>query len=186
VLVPSYAIAGGPAIKALSQRVSVGVGWQYWPVFDRVIPLHLAVPVAGGLMVPLAALALARMPTGFTVPSAVRSALAFSLAWLLLWPHQFGWYSVMIICVLVFYPASRLDWVAVAMFIGLTFASIPGLDKATRVLGKTLESIDYQFVVHLGPSVLFCALIAFVFLCATQRWREHGSRWHWAGSRAIG
>lgn len=173
VLLPSYALAGLPAIKALSQRVQVGLGWEYWPIFDRLIPLRDIVPVAGGLVIPLAALGLARMPTGRTVPSAVRAGLAFSLGWLLLWPHQFAWYSVMIFCVLVFYRASRLDWVALASFTAMTIASMPGVDNAApEVLGKALDHFDYQVLVHLAPAVLFCALVAFVILCVTQRWHS--------------
>jgi hypothetical protein len=178
VLVPSYVIAGVPAIKALGQRVSVGLNWEYWPLFDRLIPLHYVVPVAGGLMVPLAALALARMPSVPVVPSAVRAGLAFSLAWLLLWPHQFAWYSVMIICTLIFYPASRLDWIGMAIFTGMTIASIPGVDgSGPRVLGSVLEEIDYQNLVHWGPIVLFCAAVAFIVLCINQRWEAHLLPW---------
>jgi hypothetical protein len=185
LLVPSYAIAGWPAIKALSTRVSAGKSWEYWPVVDRLIPLHLVLPIAGGLMIPLAALALARMPMGFTVPSAVRAALAFSLAWLLVWPHQFGWYSVMVICVLVFYPASRLDWVAVAMFIGLSFSTLPGLADASKVLGNSLHRVDIWIGVRLGPAVLFCAFAAFVILCITHRWQVRGSAWRLARSKLL-
>jgi hypothetical protein len=171
ILLPSYAIAGLPAIKALAGRVSVGLNWEYWPLFDKLIPLHVVVPVAAGLMFPLAALALARMPTGLVIPSAIRAGLAFSLAWLLLWPHQFAWYSVMIFCVLLFYPASRVDWVVAASFTAMTIASMPGVDGAApMVLGKTLERIDYQDLVHIDPAVLLCAVVAFVTLCITQRW----------------
>jgi hypothetical protein len=185
VLVPSYAIAGLPALKALTQRVSVGASWEYWPLFDRILPLRFVVPVAGGLAIPLAALALARMPAGYTRPSAVRAALAFSLAWLLLWPHQFGWYCVMVICVLVFYPASRLDWVAVAMFIGLSFTSIPGLDNAARVVGRGLHQVDFALAVRFGPSVLLCATVAFVIMCITRRWQPGAPRWRWTKPRLL-
>jgi hypothetical protein len=175
VLVISYAIVGTAALRALSWRVSAGSGWEYYgPIFHHLgISLVYAVPVAVCLTVPLAVLALARMPSGPTVPSAVRAALALSLAWLLLWPHQYAWYSVMIICVLIFYPATRIDWVAVAVVAAGGIASMPGLQlSAHRVLGHTLERIDYQNLVHIAPLVLLAAATAFVFLCVSQRW--HG------------
>ncbi len=174
VLAGSYAVAGLAAVKALSGRVGAGLGWEYYlPVFTHLgVPLRYSVPVAAGLMVPLAALALARMPDGLAVPSAVRAALALGLAWLLLWPHQYPWYSVMILCVLVFYPATRVDWVVAAAFSALSIASLPGIDvDAHRVLGRTLELIDYQNLVHFGPFVLLCAAVCFVSLCFNQRWQ---------------
>ena len=38
-------------------------------------------------------------------------AFALSLAWMLAWPYQRPWYDAAVACLLVLYPASRLDWV---------------------------------------------------------------------------
>lgn len=172
VLVVSYAFTGLVAIKALTGRVSLGQSWEFYGTILHQLGLSLnyAVPVAIVLMIPMAILALARMPDGYVAPSAVRAALALSLAWLLLWPHQYAWYSVMIISVLAFYPASRLDWVSLASFAAISVASIPGLSLGSRLLGRWFEDIDYQIQGHLSPLVLLGAVIAFVALCRNQRW----------------
>ena len=62
------------------------------------------------LVVAVAILALRRLPPGPAARPAIRPAVAVCAAWLFLWPYQLPWYDAMIICVLVLYPASRLDW----------------------------------------------------------------------------
>ncbi len=46
----------------------------------------------------------------------------------------------MIICVLVFYPASRLDWLVLARLTGATIANMPG--DPSGVPGTALKSFD--------------------------------------------
>ena len=51
-----------------------------------------------------------RLPPRIPSLPAVTPSLALSLAWAFTWPFQRPWYDVMIIALLAFYPASRLDW----------------------------------------------------------------------------
>jgi alpha-1,6-mannosyltransferase len=173
VLVPSYALAGTYAIKALTIRSSTGYGWGFWKfIFWHLhIPLHLAVPTALVLLVPVTWLALTRLPAGFEDRPAVRAALALSLAWLLVWPHQFAWYSIMAICVLVLYPASRLDWVALAWLAILTIADMPGLGTGqSTLLAGILQDIEGTLVTKIEPVILLGALVALVVWCRNRRW----------------
>ena len=173
VLLPSYAVVGTAAVKALAGRAPVGMGYAFYGFFlHRLgISLHNVVPLAACLAVPLACLALARMPAGFQGRPAVRAALALSVAWLLLWPHQFAWYSVIIICVLAFYPASRLDWIAVAWLSAITIADMPGLGIVKKgTLSRVQADIQYQNLDHFAPLVMLGAVTAFVILCINQRW----------------
>lgn len=181
VLVGSYAIVGMAAVRALAGRASAGLGWEYYGFIFRHlgISLNAAVPVAACLMLPLAVLALARIPAGpgdQPGGQAIRAGLALSLAWLLLWPHQYAWYSVMIMSVLVCYPASRLDWIAMAWLSAITFADIPGLGHAShRLMNDALDQIQYQNLDHLAPLVLLGALVTFVTLCINLRWRQQSA-----------
>jgi hypothetical protein len=103
---------------------------------------------------------------------AVRVALALGLTWLLLWPDQFAWYSVMIICVLVFYPATRLDWLAIAWLTALTIADMPGRGlHPDRGLGTLPHELQKQFLQHFAPLVMLVVAIALVVLCLNGRWR---------------
>jgi hypothetical protein len=176
ILLPSYALAGVPAVSALAARVPAGFGYGFYGLFFRPfgIGLGAAVPAAVLLIIPVALLALSRLPGGTVGHPAIRPALAGSLAWLLVWPHQYAWYSVMIICVLVFYPASRLDWVALAWLSALTVAGMPGLGVATaRTLGPVVASIR---TATMAEVVMLGALMAFVFLCLTRRWSARPGR----------
>ncbi len=174
VLVVSYAVAGLVAIKALTGRVSQGQTWEYYGTIlhQLGISLNAAVPIAVILMFPMAVLAMARLPDGFVIPSAARTALALSLAWLLLWPHQYAWYSVMILVVLAFYPASRLDWLSLAAFAAISVASVPGVSLHSRVLGRAFKDVDYQFQGHLAPLVLLGVVVAFVIFCVSRQWND--------------
>jgi hypothetical protein len=174
VLVPSYAIAGIPAMQALVTRAAAGMGYGFYGFFFHRLGISLgyAVPVAACLTVPIAWLALRRMPAGMQNRQAVRAAVALSLAWLFLWPHQFAWYSVMIFCVLVFYPASRLDWLAVAWLSAITIADMPGLGIVQRsLLGPALTAIQQQNLEHMAPLVMLGAVTGLVVLCMSGRWR---------------
>jgi hypothetical protein len=177
ILVPSYAVAGARALKAVSARASVGYGYGFYGyIFHHLgISLKEAVPVAIVLLLPVALLALARFPADVQDRAAVRAALALSVAWLLVWPHQFAWYSVMAICLLLFYPASRLDWIALAWLAVLTVADMPGVgtNQSWR-LGKDLVRVQYDLLVRMAPLVMLAALAAMVYCCVTRRW--HGSQ----------
>jgi hypothetical protein len=175
VLVPTYALAGMPAVRALGNRVGVGLGYGFYgPIFHRIgISLNDAVPLAACLLVPVAFLALARIPAGLDDRPAIRAAVALSLTWLLLWPHQFAWYSVIAICALAFYPASRLDWLALAWIGVLTFADIPGVgvEPITSKLGVLIVKVQYNNQVRLGPMVMLVTLGLMIYWCFNRRWQ---------------
>jgi hypothetical protein len=174
ILVPSYAVAGMPAIRALSTRAAGGLGYGFYGLFLTHLgsgSLNYVVPIAVCLLVPVAWLALKRIPSGRDDQQAVRAALALSMAWLLVWPHQFAWYSVMIICVLVFFQSSRLDWVALIWLAVMTVADMPGLGSAPAFrLGRVLGAIQHENLGRIAPAVMLAVLAAFVAGCVTQRW----------------
>jgi hypothetical protein len=175
VLVPSYAVAGAKAIKAITARASNGYGYGFYGyIFHHIgVSLKDAVPVAIVLLVPVALLALARFPeAGVRDRMAVRAALALSVAWLLVWPHQFAWYSVMAICLLLFYPASRLDWISLAWLAALTIADMPGVGTNQRWrVGEALLQVQYNLLVRVAPLVMLACLIALVYCCVSRNWR---------------
>jgi hypothetical protein len=190
VLVPSYAFAGHFALTALTVRSSTGMGWGFWKFifWHTHIPLHYAVPAALVLVFPIAWFALQRLPEGFGNRPAVRAALALSLAWLLVWPHQFAWYSIMAICVLVVFPASRLDWLALAWLSALTIADMPGLGIGqNRLLNGVLQDIEGSLVTKIEPIVMLVALIALVIWCRNRRWNAAaGDLPAWAATDPAG
>jgi hypothetical protein len=175
VLIPSYALAGLAAVRALSARAYAGQGYGFYGFFFRRLGISLndAVPLAVCLLIPVAWLALQRFPDGLRDRAVVRAAVALSLAWLLVWPHQFAWYSLAAFCVLAFYPASRLDWLAVAWLTVMTIADMPGTGTGQgRTLGHALLAIQYVNLTRLAPLVMLAVLIALLGGCLTRRW--HG------------
>jgi hypothetical protein len=181
VVIPGYVIAGLPAIKALASRAAGGIGnGFYGTVLEHLgLSVHYAEPIAAILLVPVAWLAVAKLPVAVDDRPAIRVALALSVSWLVLWPNQFAWYSVMIMCVLVFYPASRLDWVAVGWLTAITIADMPGIGfgRAARTMGPVLNVLQRQIGQRVTPPVMLAAAIALVVLCVTGRWnvrREGG------------
>jgi hypothetical protein len=175
VLVPSYAALGMSAINAVAVRAAKGSGYGFYgTVFHHLgIPLTYSVPAAIILMVPVGWLALTRLPAGVDGQQAIRIALALSLVWLLLWPHQYAWYSVMIFVALIFYPPSRLDWLAVAWFGAITVADIPGLGiGGRRIIGPALTVVQKQLLEHVAPLVMLAAAVALVLMCLSGQWRR--------------
>ncbi len=167
ILAPSYAWLGTLAIHALFARrdkttqdsfyrVAALTNWRYLIVLALV------------LFIAMAALLLRRMPSSDRLRPAIRPALAISLAWLVIWPYQLPWYDAMIICVLVLYPASRLDWLVLARLGAATIANIPG--DSDGVAGKPLRAIDVTLVHRLAPLVLLAAAIGVVVLALSGRW----------------
>jgi hypothetical protein len=179
VLVPSYAWFGMPAVRALADRrnqISADTPYRLLSIEPH-WRSHLAL-VAAILIVAAALLALRRMPAGVRARPAVRPALALSAAWLFFWPYQFPWYDVMIICLLVLYPASRLDWLVLARLAAGTVANIPGNPFNIMLSGSShlVIVIHNAFVYALVPLVLSGAAAGLVALCLTGRWqlREPG------------
>jgi hypothetical protein len=173
VLVPSYAWAGVPAIKVLTWRAQTGEGWGFWGfVFHHLgIALHYAVPAAVILVIPVAFLALTRMPQGLDDRPAARAALALSLAWLLVWPHQYAWYSLMVVCVLIFFPASRLDWLALTWLGIMSYANMPGTGTGqTTLLGHTITHLQSTNLDKIAPLFMLGSLVVMVIWCLGRQW----------------
>jgi hypothetical protein len=110
-----------------------------------------------------------RMPPGIAEFPAVRPALAASTAWLLLWPYQYPWYATMIVCLLIFYPASRLDWLVLAPLAVGTITAPLGIAEAQ--LGRAADLIHDASVSVLSPLVLLAAAAGLVALCVSGRWK---------------
>ncbi len=179
VLVPSYAWFGLPSVKALANRrngISADTFYRLL-IADPHVRAHLAL-AAAVVVAAAAVLALRRMPAGVPGRPAVRPALALSAAWLFFWPYQFPWYDVMIICLLVLYPASRLDWLVLSRLAAGTIANIPGnpFNIILSGSGHLLIRIHNICVYALVPLVLFAAAAGLVALCLSGRWdlREPG------------
>jgi hypothetical protein len=177
VLAPGYAIFGLPAVKALASRAADATGYGFYGFYGPFLH-HLglrlsdSVPVAACLVLPVAWLTLTRLPAGLVGGQAVRAGLALSLTWLLFWPDQFAWYSVMIIVVLLFYPATRLDWLAIAWLTALTIADMPGRGLPPKDMhGQLLKDFQIQFLQHMAPLVMLVAAVTLVALCFNGRWR---------------
>ncbi|MGO9052729.1 MAG: hypothetical protein ACLPN6_12850 [Streptosporangiaceae bacterium] len=170
VLVPTYAWFGPPAVRALLQRTSkVTIDNFYQLVSKWLTSGHYLVPVAAVLVLTLAVLMLWRMPRGQPGLPAIRPALALTIAWLFVWPYQLPWYDAMLICLLVLYPASRLDWLVLIRLTAGTTALMPG--NPTMPHSPLLASIaraDQHVVV---PLVLLGVTIWLVVLCVTGRWK---------------
>jgi hypothetical protein len=192
VLLPSYAAVGLPGLKAPVSRAADVTGYGFYgfygPFLHHVgLNLKYAAIAAACLLIPVAWLTITRLPAGLSVGvregQAVRAALALGLTWLLLWPDQFAWYSVMILCALIFYPATRLDWLAMAWLTALTVADMPGRGlHQTRIVGTLPRELQKQFLQHLAPLVMLVTAVALVVLCLNGRWRPRPP----AGTPAAG
>jgi hypothetical protein len=178
VLLPGYAVAGWPAVKALTARtqgVTVDNFYQLlYPPFRSATATSAPsglVPAAVGLVVFLAVVTLWRLPhpAEFTDLPAVRPALALSLAWLFAWPFQRPWYDVMIVCLLVLYPASKFDWVVLARLLAGTTVFILASDQN---LGPHWLSMLFSGnSSYLAPAVGLAAVAALIGLCLLGPWR---------------
>ena len=168
VLVPTYAWFGVPAVRALlAARDHVSADTIYQFVWHDPGHVRVLVPIAGVLVLVLAALLLRRLPPGDPRRPALRPALALSLAWLSLWPYQLPWYYAIVICVLALYPASRLDWIVLAPLTFATIASMPGNPHLPR---PWLRAVDRYAVHYQAPLVLLFAAGALVVLAAAREW----------------
>jgi hypothetical protein len=171
VLLPTYAWFGPPAARALLQRDSAASVDNYYQLFvgshNRMFPHQLL--LAGVLLAAVALLLLWRLPDGVADLPAIRPALAVGLAWLFIWPYQLPWYDAMVFCLLVLYPASRLDWLVVARLTAATFALMPG--NAGFPPEHLLAVITSDSLFWWAPTVLLAAAVALVWLCLSRRWK---------------
>jgi len=94
-------------------------------------------------------------------------------AWLFFWPYEFPWYDSMIICLLLLYPASRLDWLVLVRLAAATLANIPGNPNAE--LNWLVGAVHHGIVQGVTPVVLLAAAVGLVLLCRNGRWQILGS-----------
>ena len=173
VLAPTYIWFGPPAIKALLARRDVTTVDNFYQLFSGAhgyVQLHVVL-VAGLVVGCLAVLTLRRLPANVPGSPAIRAALALSVSWLLVWPYQLPWYDAMIVCVLVLYPASRLDWLVLARLTMGTIALMPG--NASPPPGHLLATLARVSQVTVAPVVLLGVAVGLVVLCLTGRWNLH-------------
>jgi hypothetical protein len=174
VVVPGYFWFGWHAVKALAARRESISADTFYHLFliDTHWRSHIGL-VAAVLVAAAALLALRRMPTGFPARPAIRPALALSAAWLFFWPYQLPWYDAMIICLLVLYPATRLDWLVLARLAVGTIANVPGNPPAIMVAHtRHLVMVSHNVLVYaLAPMVLLGAAVGLVVLCLSGRWK---------------
>lgn len=179
VVGPTYAWLGKPAILGLFARTDQTTQDSFF----RTVQLNgwkYLVILAVGLFIGMAALLLWRLPPGDGRRPAVRPAVAMSLAWLIVWPYQLPWYDAMIICVLVLYPATRLDWLVLVRLCAATIANMPG--DVAGVPVRSLASFDRYLVQGFAPTVLLAVAVLVVLLAVARAWGVHREQ---AGQRAA-
>jgi hypothetical protein len=167
VLVPTYAWLGKPAFKALFARrdkTSEDSFWQWAHLNDWNYLVVLAVLVVAALAI----LLLVRLPAGDPDRPAIRPAVAFSLAFLLVWPYQLPWYDAMIICVLVLFPSTWLDWLVLARLTAATIANMPGDPGGAP--SAVLHPFDVSMVHGLAPAILLAVTVITILVAVSGRW----------------
>jgi hypothetical protein len=169
VLAPTYAWLGKPAILGLFARTDQTTQDSFYRTVQMTGWKYLVV-LAVLVFIGMAWLLLWRLPPGDLGRPAVRPAIALSLAWLLVWPYELPWYDAMIICVLVLYPASWLDWLVLIRLCGGTIANMPGNVGGVPPTARALSGFD-TFLVHgIAPTVLLGAALGAVLLCVSGAW----------------
>ena len=166
VLAPSYAYFGTPAIRALLGRRDSASADNFYRL---VLPTaHFVGVIAALLVIAMAVLTLRRLPPGDPARPAIRPTVALAAAWLFLWPYQLPWYDAMIICALVLYPATRLDWLVLGRLTAGTIANMPGNPLLPH--GHVLNLLDHYAVHGIAPLVILGAAVGLVVLCWSGRW----------------
>lgn len=167
ILGPTYAALGTPAIKALSSARGLTSQDSFWRAAHLTNSKYL-IYLALLAFIGMAALLLWRMPPGDRLRPAIRPALAISVAFVFMWPYQLPWYDTMIICVLVLFPASRLDWLVVGRLGVSTLANMPG--NPDGVTATALGRMDVVLVHRITPALLLTAVGLLVLLAVSGRW----------------
>jgi hypothetical protein len=173
VLVPAYALFGLPAVQTLVSRRDADnfYGLLFYP--QHVWRPQIAV-LAGILVIVVAVQLLQALPPGLPSWPVIRPALALSVAWLFFWPYQLPWYDTMVICLLVLYPATRLDWLVLLRLTGSTITNMPG--NSSFHAGPTLSLVHRYILLFAGPSVLFAAGGCVILLCVFGWWNPRRVR----------
>jgi len=167
VLAPTYAWLGTPALMGLFERTNQTTQDSFWRSADLQGWKYLVI-VAVLVFIGLAAVLLWRLPPGDTRRPALRPAVALSLAWLVVWPYQLPWYDAMIVCVLVLFPATVLDWLVLARLCAATIANMPG--DVTGVPVRALATVDRYLVHGFAPVALLFVAVGVVLLAVTGAW----------------
>lgn len=168
VLLPSYAWFGMPAVHALSaRRNGASADSFYRQLLGSYLRPHLA-EIAVVLVIAMAVLAYKRMPLGDPARPVIRVALVLSVAWLFFWPYQLPWYDSMIIVLLMFYPATRLDWLVIARVTAGSLPNTPGNPFSPP--GHVFGLLHHWSIVVVAPVVLLAAAIGLVVLCLSGQW----------------
>lgn len=182
VVIPSYVIAGAPAVSVLFQRGSQVTWDNLYQIFYRPFgaagafganqsPPHLAA-YALILVVAVALLALFRMPDLAPELPAVTPALALSLAWVFFWPYQRPWYDVMIIAPLALCAMSWLDGV---VLVRLCFGAITYMEAGLLSHLVWLQRVQLFEGEWITSTVRLLSAAAFVWMCISGRWGRQPS-----------
>jgi hypothetical protein len=193
-LLPGYAIAGWPAVRALQARTQ-GATWDnFYQFFLRPFGYTATATSAPAAMtaaavvlaVALAALAWRRLPgpAGFADLPAIQPALALSLAWLFAWPFQRPWYDVMAICLVALYPASWLDGVILVRLLAGT--AVYTLARDQTLSPHWLNTLFGDNVSYLAPAVRLAAVVALAAMCLSGSWRWRPEATRRAGAERGG
>jgi hypothetical protein len=177
VLGPSYLWFGRPAVHVLLERDATATSDNFFTLLSRpfglssppgltfiVVPLLIGV---GWLLVRRLPDRLPGRPAVLAFSPAVQPVLAFSLAWLLVWPYQRPWYDAMAMCLLAIYPATRLDWPVLARLAAATIYYLPGMPGR---LPDGQAGLFHAEEFWLLPLARLLALAAVVALCLTGAW----------------
>jgi hypothetical protein len=181
VLVPSYLWFGPPAIQAVLARTSKVTADNFYQLFSRpsgFLFAHLFWFAVAGVLL-LAVLLVWRLPSApaptADLPASIppipplRLAMALSCAWLFVWPYQLPWYDAMIICLLVFYPATQLDWIVLTRLAAGTVALIPG--NPNLHAGRLVDGLSQDIITFWAPAALLASVAAVVAVVVTGRLR---------------
>lgn len=148
VVIPSYLYPGAWNPNAVTRRIACTKSC-FLPLpaaFSSRPTLFVAVVLLLGLT--LAGLFLWRMPSGNPDLPAVRPAAALVLAYLVAFPTPGPWYYALFFSLLALLPASRLDYLVIAMFFLLSE------EATTQVVGHTIGHIS--LLLALGVLVVMC------------------------------
>lgn len=171
VLVPTYLWYGPPAVQAVLERTTKVTADNFYQLFSSptgfVIRNMLEFSVA--FVAILAVLLCWRMPHVMSPTPALRPALALGCSWLFVWPYQLPWYDAMIICLLLIYPASRLDWIVLGRLTAGTIALIPG--DPYMAAGAVINGVSHDILTLWAPALLLASVLGLVWLSVARRWR---------------
>jgi hypothetical protein len=169
--VPGYLWFGFPAISVLFAREYLSSVDNFYQLFAGSYghAIHGQQYLGALLFAIVALLMLWRLPGDVPGLPAIRPALAVSVAWLFFWPYSLPWYDAMAFCLLVLYPASRLDWLMLLQLTFGAFALMPG--NAAVPAQRLLAEITNDSVYWVTPAVLLAAAAALACLCLTGKWK---------------